>query len=283
MKQSAIFALILLSVVLVSPAAFAMGGPAIEEEPQPTVATPEVEVIPHASSVEVMPNALSSQETAAADLEKAQTELNSLENEREKLDNYLEYLNKKIMKAKAARDGKKASQLKTLEGGASAQENAVLKKIADIREKYPDLQPSSPQATAESNIVYHDVEMGDTLASISTKYYGSPDYYMEIAKLNNIKNVGYVPQGTRLKIDLSIKKSGMPAVASAETPKESAIVYHTVAAGDTLMSISRKYFNGSASYYKEIAEMNGLTDYSLKIGMKLKIDKNLKKPAQPKL
>jgi hypothetical protein len=63
------------------------------------------------------------------------------------------------------------------------------------------------------------------------------------------------------------------------------IVYHVVAAGDTLMSVSRKYFNGSASYYRQIAEMNGLTGASpLKVGMKLKIDKNMKlKPKKPSL
>ena len=171
-----------------------------------------------------------------------------------------------------------------------AKKKKILYEITIIKNKYPDIQPATGSEQAEqpkisgSGIVYHDVEMGDTLVSISKKYYGSPDYYMEIAKLNNIKNIGYVAQGTRLKIDLSLKKSEMPApAAAAATPQESAIVYHVVAAGDTLMSISRKYFDGSASYYKDIAEMNGLTDYNLKIGMRLKIDKSFKKPTQPKL
>lgn len=57
-------------------------------------------------------------------------------------------------------------------------------------------------------------------------------------------------------------------------PPTSRIIYHVVAAGDTLMSISRKYFNGSASYYKKIAKTNGITDpRRLKVGMRLKIYK----------
>jgi nucleoid-associated protein YgaU len=275
MKQNTILVLLLLTVALFSPSAFAMGGSAQEEEGQVNtkVITPEV-------TAEAKP-LLSSQEVAAIELEKSQTELNSLENEREKLDNYLDYLNKKYMKAKMARDEKKASQLKTLEGATFAQENEVLKKIADIRKKYPDIQPSSSSSAVASNIVYHDVEMGDTLVSISKKYYGSPDYYRQIAKLNNITDISNIPQGARLKIDLGLKKTEKPA--GMEAAKQSEIVYHVVAAGDTLMSISRKYFDGSPSYYKEIAEMNGLIGYELKIGMTLKVDKSLKKPDQPKL
>lgn len=46
---------------------------------------------------------------------------------------------------------------------------------------------------------------------------------------------------------------------------------YTVQVGDTLMSISRKFFNGSASYYDDIMRINGLSDQTIKPGQKLKI------------
>ena len=61
-------------------------------------------------------------------------------------------------------------------------------------------------------------------------------------------------------------------------PKASgSMIYHDVAPGETLMAISRKYY-GNASYYKDIAKLNGLADYNLRKGMKLKIDLSIKKP-----
>lgn len=53
--------------------------------------------------------------------------------------------------------------------------------------------------------------------------------------------------------------------------KKATYTLYTVQPGDTLMSISRKYFNGSASYYHDIMQINGLSDQSIKPGQKLKI------------
>ena len=137
--------------------------------------------------------------------------------------------------------------------------------------------------------------MGDTLMSISRKYFDTPAYYKDIAKMNNIADIRYLPQGTKLMIDLNLKggkaaavvapkkAAPKPSVKPSEKPSTGGIVYHVVMPKDTLMSISRQYFNGSASYYKEIMEWNGLTDPSLKNGMKLKIDTSLKKESKPVL
>lgn len=46
---------------------------------------------------------------------------------------------------------------------------------------------------------------------------------------------------------------------------------YTVVAGDTLMNISRKFFNGSPSHYKEIMRINGLSDQAINPGQRLKI------------
>lgn len=53
--------------------------------------------------------------------------------------------------------------------------------------------------------------------------------------------------------------------------KKPSYTLYTVQSGDTLMSISRKFFNGSASYYDDIMRINGLSDQTIKPGQKLKI------------
>jgi nucleoid-associated protein YgaU len=200
-------------------------------------------------------------------------------------------LNKKIMNAKMANDTKKISELQSAERTMAYRSNKIVQRISAIRQKYPELQPAEKPGAESSgevsvneekpkaegaNIVYHEVEMGDTLISISRKYFGSPNYYRQIAEMNNITDIGNISQGTRLMIDLNM-------AGGKVVPAESGIVYHVVVPGDTLMSISRKYFNGSASYYKEIAEMNGIAGTGLKVGTKLKIDKGLMKKAKPPL
>jgi nucleoid-associated protein YgaU len=286
-------------VAISSAVAFAMGGPAPEEgaTPGPT-STAEVQAVAPTT------------ESAGGGVEQAKEELASLEAQREKIDNYLEALNKKIIKAKIAKDAKKISELQATEHDVSEYDNKIAQKISAIKEKYPELNTAEnagmetqaagqvqekfqPQIAAGHNIVYHDVVMGDTLMNISRKYFGTPVYYKDIAKMNNLDPHGSLSQGSSLKIDLNM---GGGKVGSIETNKKAApkpvaglkpvaggIVYHVVAKGDTLMSISREYFNGSASFYKEIAEMNGITGSGLKIGMKLKIDTGLKKTAKPAL
>ncbi len=261
---------------------YAMGGPAVEVQEKGTA---EVQ---QPASGEALPS----------DLESAKTELTSLEVQREKTENYLEILNRKIINAKMMKDAKKTTELQAAERIMADRNNKIVQRISAIRQKYPELQPAgkAEEATGEvsakeekpagSNIVYHEVEMGDTLISISRRYFGTPIYYREIARMNNIADIGNISQGTRLMIDLNMttgKAGTVMAQKAAPKPAAGGIVYHVIMPGDTLMGISRKYFNGSASYYKEIAEMNEITGTGLKVGMKLKIDTNLKKKAKPVL
>lgn len=62
----------------------------------------------------------------------------------------------------------------------------------------------------------------------------------------------------------------IPAEPSQPIKKPTYTVY-TVQTGDTLMSISRKFFKGSASHYDDIMRMNGLSDQTIRPGQKLKI------------
>lgn len=56
-----------------------------------------------------------------------------------------------------------------------------------------------------------------------------------------------------------------------KTVKKPSYTIYTVQPGDTLMSLSRKFFNGSASYYDDIMRINGLSGQTINPGQKLKI------------
>jgi len=300
MRQNGTLILAFLIMVFISPVAFAMGGPPAQVPTEETAAIQPQTV--EARSVTAMKHAGSER------LIKSETELTSLEAERQKIENYLEILNKKIIKAGQAKNAKKLSELWAIEKKMSDEEKKISKRILAIKEKHIELKPEEaavpvklempkqaekPKAekpkSVGRNIVYHDVVMGDTLISISRKYFGTPDYFREIAEMNNITDTAYLTQGTSLMIDLSMGGGKVGAVEqvqkAAPKPAAGGIIYHVVSAGDTLMSISRKYFNGSELYYKDIAQMNGIVEpYLLEPGMKLKIDTNLKKKAEePKL
>lgn len=58
---------------------------------------------------------------------------------------------------------------------------------------------------------------------------------------------------------------------TAQEVKKPTYSLYTVQTGDTLMSISRQFFKGSASHYDDIMRMNGLSDPTIRPGQKLKI------------
>jgi nucleoid-associated protein YgaU len=311
MKDAKIYCLSIALVLALSTVAFAMGGPAPEVKEEGTPVMQPAETAP----AEV------TKESATSEIEKAKAEITSLELEREKIDNYLEDLSKKIIKAKTSKNSKQLADLQAKERAMTERQNKIVQRILEIKKKYPDLKPAekpevqviSAQVTPEEekleqveklgqaekpeqaaakatgrNIVYHDVVMGDTLMSISRKYFGTPAYYKDIAKMNNINPVGALPQGSSLMIDLSFGGGKVGTIVKAQKivlkSAPGGVIYHTVMTGDTLMSISRQYFNGSPFYFKEIAEMNGITELGqLRVGMKLKIDTSLKKKLKPRL
>jgi len=319
MRQNGTLILAFLIIVLISPVAFAMGGPPAQVPTEETTSI-QPQIQPQTGEAK---SVIEMKHTESDRLIKSETELTSLEAERQKIENYLEILNKKIIRAGQAKNAKKLSELWTIERKMSDEEKKISKRILAIKEKHVELKPEEvavpvkvempkqaekPKAenpkvekpkvekllvekpkSVGRNIVYHDVVMGDTLISISRKYFGTPDYFREIAKMNNITDTAYLTQGTSLMIDLSMGGGKVGAVEqvqkAAPKPAAGGIVYHTVTAGDTLMGISRQYFDGSELYYKDIAQMNGIAEpYLLEPGMKLKIDTNLKKNVEkPKL
>jgi len=45
---------------------------------------------------------------------------------------------------------------------------------------------------------YYTVKVGDDLRAISSRVYGSPDYFLEIARVNNLTNLRELAAGTAL-------------------------------------------------------------------------------------
>lgn len=114
------------------------------------------------------------------------------------------------------------------------------------------------------------VKKGDTLASIATKYYGDHLEYKRIIRANrSIKNA---------KSSLSIgQKIIIPAMGKSTTTntkkKSTPLRTYTVKSGNTLASISKKFY-GSTDQIQKIVKANAsikTTKSTLRIGQKINI------------
>jgi LysM repeat protein len=94
---------------------------------------------------------------------------------------------------------------------------------------------------------YYVVKSGDSLSEIADKLNTTVD---NLTKLNSIKNANSINIGQKLLI--------------------TTYRLHTIVKGDALVKISQKYL-GSANRYKEIMELNKMTNSKLKLGVVLKI------------
>ncbi|XEC94315.1 LysM peptidoglycan-binding domain-containing protein [Paenibacillus tarimensis] len=115
------------------------------------------------------------------------------------------------------------------------------------------------------------VRPGDTLFRISMLFYQSKDYVDLIAEQNKLDTNETLNAGTNIVIP------AIPVTDKADAGNSNASVVkeHTVQQGETLSSISRKYYN-SSKYANIIAEYNLLKDHNdVKVGQVLKI------PASP--
>ncbi|AEY65275.1 LysM peptidoglycan-binding domain-containing protein [Clostridium sp. BNL1100] len=77
--------------------------------------------------------------------------------------------------------------------------------VDDVKDSDNDtepVKPSEPSDTKSETDEYtvHVVQQGETLSSISTKYYGTPSKYTDILKFNNMKNADSIKIGDELKI-----------------------------------------------------------------------------------
>lgn len=118
---------------------------------------------------------------------------------------------------------------------------------------------SSSSTTTSSSTTYYTVKSGDSLSSIAAKY-GTP--YQKIMSLNGLNNYVIYP-GQRLKVSGSTSTSTSGSTSS----NTSTTSYYTVKSGDSLSAIAAKY----GTTYQKIMELNGLSDYFIYPGQRLKV------------
>ncbi len=108
----------------------------------------------------------------------------------------------------------------------------------------------------------HTVVEGDTLWSISEKYYKSGYNWIDLQKANNLANADYIEAGQMLTIP-SVTPIVLPPGQTLATSTEAAKPKeYTVVSGDSLWSIAMKIY---ADGYKwtEIAKANNLANPDL--------------------
>ncbi|MFM7132949.1 MAG: LysM peptidoglycan-binding domain-containing protein, partial [Planctomycetota bacterium] len=127
------------------------------------------------------------------------------------------------------------------------------------------------------------MKKGDSLSSIAVQFYGSAKDWKRIANANPLVDPNVMKVGAKLRIPAK-SGGGTATVASAETTAPTAppagtagsgsSQSHTVASGDTLSSISQKYY-GSGKHWNKIYASNksviGTDPGNLKVGQKLAI------------
>lgn len=167
----------------------------------------------------------------------------------------------------------------------------LIDKLEALYEK--NLDEEGNDNSAKANYFYHIVSNGDTVEKISQMYYGNTKYAKEILSLNEVKAGEKLPVGKvmilkkRLVIESIFEEPKQlpvpePAPKPASKPKATPKVNidpnaekfkHTVQKGETIYSISRKYY-GSNSYAKEIMQLNGMKSSDvLKAGQVLQLIK----------
>ncbi len=129
-------------------------------------------------------------------------------------------------------------------------------------------QVSSPREVSAASNTY-TVQSGDTLMGISRKLFnGDPQYWDEIADLNDIKAPYTIYPGQELKVPKKGTET-TPVSAQPQTPTTSKT--YTVQSGDCLMDIARKRL-GDPHRWREIANLNGIgPPYTIYPGDKLKL------------
>ncbi|MCH1624117.1 L,D-transpeptidase family protein [Ferdinandcohnia quinoae] len=105
------------------------------------------------------------------------------------------------------------------------------------------------------NAIIHKVKPGETLYSITMIYFSNSNQQKKLASINGLKN----PEKEL--------KAGMKLTI----PNPDFMFFHHVKKGETLISISKKYY-GTSDYIRSLASFNGIKDLNnVKFGTKLRI------------
>ncbi|KAB2917011.1 MAG: LysM peptidoglycan-binding domain-containing protein [Bacteroidetes bacterium] len=152
----------------------------------------------------------------------------------------------------ARKYGKSVEQLKQLNhlSDFGLKEGQKIIVNQNFKEKEPDTKTTD---------FYHEVQKGETLFSIAKKYNMTVD---ELKKLNNLGD-SPISVGTRLVVSKAEVKSENTKSETVTTN----FTYHTVAQGETLYAIARKY----GVKVDDIKKLNNLGDGAIKPGDKLRV------------
>lgn len=130
-------------------------------------------------------------------------------------------------------------------------------------------QQNEYKAPAKTATEYHTVVSGETLYQISKAYNVSLD---DLKSWNNLSD-NNIKLGQELRVQAPAQATS-PVKATEEKTSNTAtpasgVSYHTVAPGESMYQISRKY----GVTIKDIMEWNNKSDFSVSIGEKLLVKK----------
>jgi len=131
---------------------------------------------------------------------------------------------------------------------------------SSVSERSPEKPDTGSGALEEAGFWIYAATEKDTLWDISKRYYGSGYYYPVILQYNSHLSIYEIGEGVRIKIlkDASQAK----AVYKKTTQREGNKVYwyYTVAEGDTLQSVARRFYK-TEEMVKWITALNPLMDF----------------------
>jgi LysM repeat protein len=108
---------------------------------------------------------------------------------------------------------------------------------------------------------YYTVQRGDTLYSIASRL---GYHYRDVAAWNGLQPPYTLSAGQSLRVT----PSSTPVMAAPSSPTQVVSGVHTVQAGDTVYSLSRRY----GMSVGQLAQMNGLNPpYNLRVGQQLRV------------
>lgn len=135
----------------------------------------------------------------------------------------------------------------------------------EVQVAKPLLSPAAEQTEPGSKFVppvelptTHKVTFGESLAKLSTKYYGEVGLWPGIAKANNLKTPSLITPDTEVKVPTieEAQKVQIPDLRTTGKDKITSNIY-TVDYGDTLFEIAQRAY-GDGSKWTEIDKVNNL-------------------------
>jgi nucleoid-associated protein YgaU len=188
-------------------------------------------------------------------------------------------------------DAAQAPLPERIDMGATAQVNPPVEVPPGFKVVDDDSFNQQTPPPAVQNFEFHSVAKGETLNSICRAYYGDTSMVGELAKANGLSDPNALREGHRLRMpskpgsteasarsssgsapanapqiktirtqDVTTPHAAAPPQAQPQNQQQAALrklnfTTHTVAKGETLAKLSRKYL-GSAGKWKQIYELN---------------------------